>query len=403
MLSAAAAAAAGGTGLVLQPGAAALPAPLAAASPPAAVIPAPAAAAAASAAAAAASGAAAAAAPAAVVPAAVVPAPPAALPVIPAPAPPAAVVPAAGAPPPGPAAGAPPPGPAAAAAAPPGPAPAPPGPTAEQIIAINAYTGINDGQTFQDITTIITKYHTLDQQHYPIELMPLHRILGLTNADVPKANRISLNTLSYVYLYSKQINLHLGDPEFKYIRKQIFDFFSEVYRKYNPITINSKRKFKTFPLSLSLPLPDQQYIGEDNDNFSEIFLSEFNTIVDNMNRLNLEIGHRERGGNKINDFAEWYLYLYFLQDAHTRLIDEVNHKLKFRGRDDPGTETKPMAAGVKRIWHTKYPLLADSVFKENPQTLCDLLPIKDKTAKEFDLLDSQTLPAIWKLCDEIFS
>ena len=291
------------------------------------------------------------------------------------------------------------PGAAAAAAALPAPAAAaPPGPTAEQIAAINAYTGINDGQSFQNITTIITEYHT----HYPIELRPLHLILGLTDADVLEANRISLNTLSYVYLYSKQINLHLGDPEFKYIRKQIFDFFSEVYRKYNPITINNKRKFKTFPLPLPPPT-NEQYIGDSNDNFSRFFLSEFDTIVNNMNLQNLEIGYRERGGNKINDFAEWYLYLYFLQDAHTRLIDEVNHKLKFRGKDDPGTETTTMAAGVKRIWHTKYPLLTNSVFKENPQTLCDLLPIKDKTAKEFDLLDSQTLPAIWKLCDEIFS
>ena len=392
--AAAAAAAAGGTGLVLHlaPAAAALPAPLAAV--PAAAAAASAAAAAASAAAAAASGAAAAAAPAAVVP--VIPAAAAAAA--------AAVGPAAGAPPPGPAAvAAAPPGPAAGAP-PPGPAPgapaAPPGPTAEQI-AINAYTGINDRQSFQDITTIITKYHT----HYPIELMPLHHILELTDVDVPEENRISLNTLSYVYLYSNQIKLHLGDPEFKYIRKQIFDFFSEVYRKYNPIiTINNKRKFKTFPLPLPLPLPDQQYIGEDNDNFSEIFLSEFNTIVNNMNLQHLEIGHRKDLARvDKNDFAEWYLYLYFLQDAHTRLIDEVNNKLKFRGRDDPGTETTPMAAGVNRIWHTKYPLLADSVFKENPQTLCDLLPIKDKTAKEFDLLDSQTLPAIWKLCDEIFS
>jgi len=303
-------------------------------------------------------------------------------------------------PPPGPAASG---APAAAAAASGAPAPAaaaPPGPTAEQIAAINAYTRINDGQSFQDITTIITEYHT----HYPIELRPLHLILGLTDADVLEENRISLNTLSYVYLYSKQINLHLGDPEFKYIRKQIFDFFSEVYRKYNPITItiNNKRKFKTFPLPL-LPPTDQQYIGVSNDNFSRFFLSEFNTIVDNMNINFWEIGHREPGGNKINDFAEWYLYLYFLQDAHTRLIDEVNHKLKFRGKDDPGTETTTMVAGVKRIWHTKYPLLANSVFKEDPQTVCDLLPIKDKTAKEFDLLDSQTLPAIWKLCDEIFS
>ena len=197
----------------------------------------------------------------------------------------------------------------------------------------------------------------------------------------------------------------MGDLEFKYIREQFFNFFSEVYRKYNPITINNKRKFKTFPLSLSLPLSptNEQYIGDINDNFSSKFLNEFNTIVDNMNNNFWEIGHRERGGNKINDFAEWYLYLYFLQDAHTRLIDEVNHKLKFRGKDDPGTENTTMAAGVKRIWHTKYPLLANSVFKEDPQTVCDLLPIKDKTVKEFDLLDSVTLPAIWKLCDEIFS
>ena len=308
-------------------------------------------------------------------------------------------------PPPPPGAGAPAAAlPAAAAAAlpapaavvpPPPPGPAP-GPTPEQIAAINAYTGINDGQkTFQEITTIITEYH----KHYPIELRPLHLILGLTDADVPEANRISLNTLSYVYLYSQQINLYLGDLEFKYIREQFFNFFSEVYRKYNPITINNKRKFKTFPLSPT----DQQYIGDINDNFSSKFLNEFNTIVDNMNNNFWEIGHRERGGNKINDFAEWYLYLYFLQDAHTRLIDEVNHKLKFRGKDDPGTENTTMAAGVKRIWHTKYPLLANSVFKEDPQTVCDLLPIKDKTVKEFDLLDSVTLPAIWKLCDEIFS
>ena len=90
------------------------------------------------------------------------------------------------------------PGPAPAAVVPPGPAP---GPTPEQIAAINAYTGINDGQkTFQEITTIITEYH----KHYPIELRPLHLILGLTDADVPEANRISLNTLSYVYLYSQQ-------------------------------------------------------------------------------------------------------------------------------------------------------------------------------------------------------
>ena len=314
-------------------------------------------------------------------------------------------------PPPPPGAGAPAAAlPAAAAAAlpapaavvpPPPPGPAP-GPTPEQIAAINAYTGINDGQkTFQEITTIITEYH----KHYPIELRPLHLILGLTDADVPEANRISLNTLSYVYLYSQQINLYLGDLEFKYIREQFFNFFSEVYRKYNPITINNKRKFKTFPLSLSLPLSptNEQYIGDINDNFSSKFLNEFNTIVDNMNNNFWEIGHRERGGNKINDFAEWYLYLYFLQDAHTRLIDEVNHKLKFRGKDDPGTENTTMAAGVKRIWHTKYPLLANSVFKEDPQTVCDLLPIKDKTVKEFDLLDSVTLPAIWKLCDEIFS
>ena len=103
---------------------------------------------------------------------------------------------------------------------PPGPAP---GPTPEQIAAINAYTGINDGQkTFQEITTIITEYH----KHYPIELRPLHLILGLTDADVPEANRISLNTLSYVYLYSQQINLYLGDLEFKYIREQFFNFFA---------------------------------------------------------------------------------------------------------------------------------------------------------------------------------
>jgi hypothetical protein len=294
---------------------------------------------------------------------------------------------AAGAPPPPPP---PPPGPAAASGA-------PLGPTAEQIAAINAYTGINDGQSFQNITTIITEYHT----HYPIELRPLHIALGLTDADISEANRISLNTLSYVYLYSQQINLHLGDPEFKYIRKQFFNFFSEVYQKYNPINpLTNKRKFNTFPLPLST---DQQYIGDINDNFSSKFLNEFNTIMDNMNNNFWEIGHRERGGNKINDFADWYLYLYFLQDAHTRLIDEVNHKLKFKGNNDSGTEITTMGAGLKRTWHTKYPLVANSVFKEDPQTVCDLLPIKDKTSKEFDLLDLATLPAIWKLCDEIFS
>ena len=300
-----------------------------------------------------------------------------------------------GAPPP------PPPGPAASGAPPPGPAAAAPGLTPAQIAAINAYTGINDGQkTFQQITTIITEYHT----QYLIELRPLHIALGLTDADIPEANRISLNTLSYIYLYSQQINLHLGDPEFKYIRKQFFNFFSEVYQKYNPINpLTNKRKFNTFPLALPILPTDQQYIGDINDNFSSKFLNEFNTIMDNMNNNFWEIGHRERGGNKINDFADWYLYLYFLQDAHTRLIDEVNNKLKFRGKDDPGTETINIVGRGLKIWHTKYPLLANSVFKEDPQTVCDLLPIKDKTAKEFDLLDSATLPAIWKLCDEIFS
>ena len=308
-------------------------------------------------------------------------------------------------PPPGPAAsGAPPPPPSgldASGAPPPGPAAAAPGLTPAQIAAINAYTGINDGQkTFQQITTIITEYHT----QYLIELRPLHIALGLTDADIPEANRISLNTLSYIYLYSQQINLHLGDPEFKYIREQFFNFFSEVYRKYNPINpLTNKRKFNTFPLALPILPTDQQYIGDINDNFSSKFLNEFNTIMDNMNNNFWEIGHRERGGNKINDFADWYLYLYFLQDAHTRLIDEVNNKLKFRGKDDPGTETINIVGRGLKIWHTKYPLLANSVFKEDPQTVCDLLPIKDKTAKEFDLLDSATLPAIWKLCDEIFS
>jgi len=299
-----------------------------------------------------------------------------------------------GAPPP------PPSGPGAPPPPPPGPAAAAPGLTPEQIAAINAYTGINDGQSFRQITTIITEYHT----QYPIELRPLHIALGLTDADISEANRISLNTLSYVYLYSQQINLHLGDPEFKYIRKQFFNFFSEVYQKYNPINpLTNKRKFNTFPLALPILPTDQQYIGDINDNFSSKFLNEFNTIMDNMNNNFWEIGHRERGGNKINDFADWYLYLYFLQDAHTRLIDEVNHKLKFKGNNDSGTEITTMGAGLKRTWHTKYPLVANSVFKEDPQTVCDLLPIKDKTAKEFDLLDSATLPAIWKLCDEIFS
>jgi hypothetical protein len=296
----------------------------------------------------------------------------------------------------------PPSGPDAPPPPPPGPdAAAAPGLTPAQIAAINAYTGINDGQkTFQQITTIITEYHT----QYLIELRPLHIALGLTDADIPEANRISLNTLSYIYLYSQQINLHLGDPEFKYIREQFFNFFSEVYRKYNPINpLTNKRKFNTFPLPLPILPTDQQYIGDINDNFSSKFLNEFNTVMDNMNNNFWEIGHRERGGNKINDFADWYLYLYFLQDAHTRLIDEVNNKLKFRGKDDPGTETINIVGRGLKIWHTKYPLLANSVFKEDPQTVCDLLPIKDKTAKEFDLLDSATLPAIWKLCDEIFS
>ena len=322
-------------------------------------------------------------------------------------------LPGSGAPPPGPAASGapppPPPGPAASGAPPPPPSgpdappPPPPGPAAAapvltpaQIAAINVYTGINN-QTFQQITTIITEYH----KQYPIELRPLHIALGLTDADISEENRISLNTLSYVYLYSQQINLHLGDPEFKYIRKQFFNFFSEVYQKYNPINpLTNKRKFNTFPLPLST---DQQYIGDINDNFSSKFLNEFNTIMDKMNNNFWEIGHREPGGNKINDFADWYLYLYFLQDAHTRLIDEVNHKLKFRGNDDSGTETINIVGRGLKIWHTKYPLLANSVFKEDPQTVCDLLPIKDKTAKEFDLLDSATLPAIWNLCDEIFS
>jgi hypothetical protein len=298
-----------------------------------------------------------------------------------------------GAPPP------PPSGPGAPPPPPPGPAAAAPVLTPAQIEAINAYTGINN-QTFQQITTIITEYHT----QYLIELRPLHIALGLTDADIPEANRISLNTLSYVYLYSQQINLHLGDPEFKYIRKQFFNFFSEVYQKYNPINpLTNKRKFNTFPLALPILPTDQQYIGDINDNFSSKFLSEFNTIMDNMNNNFWEIGHRERGGNKINDFADWYLYLYFLQDAHTRLIDEVNNKLKFRGKDDPGTETINIVGRGLKIWHTKYPLLANSVFKEDPQTVCDLLPIKDKTSKEFDLLDLATLPAIWNLCDEIFS
>jgi len=212
-----------------------------------------------------------------------------------APPPPPSGLDASGAPPPPPSGpGAPPPPPPP----PPGPAAAAPGLTPEQSAAINAYTGINN-QTFQEITTIITEYH----KHYPIELRPLHIALGLTDADISEANRISLNTLSYVYLYSQQINLHLGDPEFKYIRKQFFNFFSEVYQKYNPINpLTNKRKFNTFPLPLST---DQQYIEDINDNFSRKFLSEFNTAVDNMNNNFWEIGHRKVGGNKINDFADW--------------------------------------------------------------------------------------------------